>query len=303
MAIIGVQTGGVTQIYGIDGAYRVIKEAGFDAVDANLDELMPYRAIAHKEHVPAFDAEGEESLKYFQPWKDAAEKYGVLNSQAHAPFPSWLAEDDGYNEYLMRMLEKTIAGCAYIGCPRLIIHPFFNGYDQAVSAQEEWERNIDRYTRLIPAAKKHGVMICLENMFTRHRGKIYTACCSDFDVTCRYIDKLNEIAGKEIFGFCLDTGHALLLGKDIKRIMEQLGSRIQAFHIHDNNGIDDQHIAPYMGILDWNRFMEGLKAIDYHGALSFETYAAVSTFDPALAPHVLRLIAQTGRMFAERAGV
>ena len=46
-----------------------------------------------------------------------------------------------------------------------------------------------------------------------------------------------------------------------------------------------------------------LKAIDYHGALSFETYAAVSTFDPALAPHVLRLIAQTGRMFAERAGV
>ena len=171
MAVIGVQTGGVTQIYGIDGAYRIIKEAGFDAVDANLDELMPYRAIAHKEHVPAFDAEGEESLKYFQPWKDAAEKYGVLNSQAHAPFSSWLAEDDGYNEYLMRMLEKTIAGCAYIGCPRLIIHPFFNGYDQAVSAQEEWERNIDRYTRLIPAAKKHGVMICLETCSPGTGGK------------------------------------------------------------------------------------------------------------------------------------
>ena len=85
--------------------------------------------------------------------------------------------------------------------------------------------------------------------------------------------------------------------------MEQLGSRIQAFHIHDNNGIDDQHIAPYMGILDWNRFMEGLKAIDYHGALSFETFGAVSAFDPALAPQVLRLIAQTGRMFAEKAGV
>ena len=41
MAIIGVQTAGVTQLYGIDGAYRAIKDAGFDAVDANLDELMP----------------------------------------------------------------------------------------------------------------------------------------------------------------------------------------------------------------------------------------------------------------------
>ena len=88
-----------------------------------------------------------------------------------------------------------------------------------------------------------------------------------------------------------------------KAASDALGSRIEAFHVHDNDGKSDQHLAPYMGVLDWNRFVEGLKAIDYHGALSFETFGAVSTFDPALAPQVLRLIAQTGRMFAERAGV
>ena len=303
MAMIGVQTGGVSQLYGTDGAYRVIKEAGFDAVDVNLDELLPYHMIKDRAHVPVFDAEGEESLQYFKPWKDAAEKYGLLNSQAHAPYPSCLAGEDEYNEYLMRALEKTIAGCAYIGCRRLIIHPFFYGYDQAVSAQEEWDINIRQYSRLIPAAKKYGVMICLENMFGRHRGKIYTACCSDFDVACRYVDTLNEMAGERLFGFCLDLGHALLLGKDIKRVMVQLGSRIQAFHIHDNNGVDDQHIAPYMGILDWDRFVEGLRAIEYKGTLSFETFGAIRAFDGFLAPEVLRLIAQTGRMFAQRAGI
>lgn len=303
MAVIGVQTGGLTQLYGVDGAYRAVKEAGFDAVDVNLDELMTYQDIWNKRHVAVFDAEGEEMLRYFKPWKDAAEKHGIFNSQAHAPFPSYLSGEEEYNEYLLQALEKTIAGCAYIGCPRLVVHPFFTGYDQPVSAQEEWEVNIRNYARLIPAAKRWGVTICLENMFSRYRGKIYTACCSDFDVACRYIDALNDEAGAQVFGFCLDTGHALLLGKDIQRIMVQLGSRIQAFHIHDNNGIDDQHIAPYMGILDWNRFADGLRAMDYHGALSFETFGVIRAFDSELVPEVLRVIAATGRMLAKRAGV
>ena len=104
MAIIAVQTGGVSQIYGMDGAYRAIKEAGFDAVDANLDELLTYRPIRDRQHVAAFDAEGDESLQYFKPWKDAAEKYGLKNTQAHAPFPSYIAGEDAYNQYRMQVL-------------------------------------------------------------------------------------------------------------------------------------------------------------------------------------------------------
>ena len=303
MAIIGVQTGGLSRLYGTDGAYRAIREAGFDAVDVNLDELFNPRQVWEKTPVPAFDAEGEECLRYFRPWKDAAEKYGLINYQAHAPFPSCLAEGGDFNEYIMQALEKTIAGCAYIGCRRLIVHPFFHGYENAMDPQEEWDRNIAGYSRLIPFAREHGVILCLENMFSSHRGKIYSACCSDFSLACKYVDALNDIAGEKRFGFCLDLGHALLLGKDIRQTVAQLGSRIEAFHIHDNNGIDDQHIAPYMGILDWDRFAQGLKDIGYKGALSFETFGAINVFDPALAPEVLRLIAKTGRLLAEKAGM
>ena len=302
MAMIGVQTGGLTGIYGIDGAYRAIKEAGFDAVDANLDEMMTYQDILNKRRLAVFEAEGEEMLRYFRPFRDAAEKYGVCNYQAHALFPTYLVHEDEYNEYLMRALEKTLAGCAYIHCSRLVIHPFFNGYDQAMTPEEEWALNMDRYARLIPAAKKHGVTILLENMFTRHK-KIYAACCSDFETACRYVDELNSLAGEELFGFCLDTGHALLVSKDIRDVMALLGSRIQAFHIHDNNGSDDQHVAPYMGILDWDRFVEGLRITGYKGALCFETHGAINAFHPELAPEVLRLIARTGRLFAQKAGM
>ena len=304
MALIGIQTNGLSQIYGIEGAYREMKAAGFDAADVGFNALLGYQDIVQRRGAPAFDGDWEQALPYFRPFRDAAEKYGVENAQAHAPYPSYVDGLGDYNEYLLRAMERCLKACAYVGCKKLVIHPFFNGYDKAMAEREEWDFNIACYSRLIPAAKEHGVMILLENMFTRNKGKIYEACCSDFAVASRYVDTLNEIAGRKVFGFCLDTGHALLLGKDIRRSMRLLGRRIQAFHLHDNNGIDDQHLAPYMGVGDWDRFVDGLREIGYQGHLSFETHRTfTSAFDPALAPEALRVIARAGRLFAERAGI
>ena len=92
MAMIGVQTAGPTELYGIDGAYRVIREAGFDAVDVNLDDLLRYQEILDQKRPNVFNGTAEESYPYFQPYKDAAEKYGIVNAQAHAPFPTWVSD-------------------------------------------------------------------------------------------------------------------------------------------------------------------------------------------------------------------
>ncbi len=299
---IAVQTGGPEEMYGIDGGYRAIAEAGFDAVDANVDHLLGGRDIHEKRLTEAFLAEGKECLEYFRPWKEAAEKYGLDNYQAHAPFPSHLPGEDGaFNEVMIEVLNKTIMGCDYMNCRNLVVHPFFQGYGDTLSEADEWELNIRRYAQLIPAAKEYGVTVCLENMFGGYRGKLYSACCSDFDVACRYVDELNRLAGEQVFGFCLDVGHALLLGKDIRKAMIQLGHRITAFHVHDNDGARDQHLAPYMGVMDWNRFVDGLRDIGFNRTLSFETFNVFNVVDPELCPDMLRLIAKTGRMFARRA--
>ena len=300
MIKISVQTGGPEEALGIDGAYKLIAECGFDAVDANIDHLVSGAQITGKK-VPDYMTGEDLDRELLRPWKDAAEKYGLDNYQAHAPFPSYLYNEPEYNDVLIKMLKNTIRGCDYIGCRNLIVHPFFTNYANRLDPKTEWDVNIERYSALIPVAKEYGVTVCLENMFTSYRGKIMASVCANPEDACRYIDTLNGIAGEKTFGFCLDTGHLLLVGGDIKNAMVKLGDRICAFHVHDNNGINDQHLAPYMGVQDWDAFVEGLKAIGYDKTMSFETFNVWNVVDKELCPTMLKYIAQAGRMFAARA--
>ncbi|MBO7385936.1 MAG: sugar phosphate isomerase/epimerase, partial [Clostridia bacterium] len=205
---IAVQTGGPEERLGVDETYRKVKEWGFDAVDANIDHLLGYSAIAHNEIPEVLVRGGRDCMELFKPWKEGAEETGLENYQAHAPFPSCKAGNALVNAQMIEVLKNTIRACDYIRCRNLIVHPFVFGYDNRLSDQDEWDYNIERYSQLIPVAKEYGVTVCLENMFSAFKGKMYASCCSEMQTAARYVDELNRIAGSETFGFCLDTGHA-----------------------------------------------------------------------------------------------
>ena len=298
---IAVQTGGTEKLYSVKEAYRRIRDWGFDAVDANIDHVLSGGNITKGMIPPVLIKGGRECMDLFKPWAEGAKEAGIENYQAHAPFPSYVADNPDVNADMIEVLKNCIRACDTMDCRNLIIHPFFLGYDKQLSARDEWDLNIESYAKLIPVARECGVTICLENMFSGFRGKIYAACCSNMVTAANYVDELNRLAGSETFGFCLDTGHALICGLDIKQCMLTLGKRIHAFHIHDNNGLNDQHLAPYMGVLDWNRFVEGLKEIGYDATLSFETFNVWNTVDNEVMDNMMRFIADCGRMFARRA--
>lgn len=297
---IAFQTGEACSLYGVDGGYKLLKECGFDAVDVGLYGLTPYRDVVDNKLNEAL-MRGDVSV--FTPWKEAAEKYGLDNYQAHAIMPCYIPEEvcAGANDRIIEILKNTVRGCNHIGCRNLVVHPFFGDYFHQMDKKTEWKFNIEQYSKLIPVAKEYGVKILLENMFTAFKRRIYAAICSDITEACNYIDTLNGIAGTKQFGFCLDTGHLLLVGVDIKNAMIQLGDRIEAFHMHDNDGRDDLHVSPYMGVLDWDRFIEGLKAIKFDKTISFEAGQIWDRVDREMVPSLLRFTAECGRMFARRA--
>ena len=123
------------------------------------------------------------------------------------------------------------------------------------------------------------------------------------------IDKLNKKAGEKIFGFCFDVGHANASGIDMRRFLNELGARVTALHIHDNNGKSDAHLIPYTQIrdqwgvelgVDWEAFLGGLQDIDYQGAIMFETFRATNHLPKTVEKDALTLILGIGKYFRNR---
>ena len=285
-------------------SFEYIKSCGFDAVDFNMDYYVSPRKL-DKEGIGEtfFDLSTEEILAHFAPLKEASEKTGVEISQMHAPFPVHFAGNEALNEYLLMVLDKCFAVCEYIGCPAIVVHP--TGGD---SRRAEWENNLALYRSLIPIIQKYkGVRICLENLYTVRPGRHEEGKFSNADDAVKMVDQLNEEAGGDHFGFCLDVGHAVLTCRSVRDFITTLGHRLTILHIHDTNGIEDLHMPPYFYLVngkshvcDWEGFLLGLREIGYQGTLAFETFRIFSAFPKQVHTEVLRLISAIGRAWSEQ---
>ncbi len=286
--------------------FHRIRVAGFDCIDFNLDRFLLNNLIYQGKINHFFDQPEEILSARFDEYYRMAKREGLEFSQAHAPYPLYVYGREEDKEYLHMVVEKSILVCAALHAPYLVVHPFKLSYP--LGRMEEHKKNMDFFQSLIPSCKKYGVKICLENLYDGFGGRICEGVCADPYQAAEYVDKLNQIAGEECFAFCFDTGHANILGKNMKETILTLGNRIQALHIHDNDGIRDLHQLPFTFTkelagevsTDWNGFLYGLKEIGYRGVLSFETFGALKCFPVELQDSVLRLIADIGRYWMKK---
>ncbi len=75
-------------------------------------------------------------------------------------------------------------------------------------------------------------------------------------------------------GICWDFGHANEMGWDQVQSLEYIGKRLVAVHVQDNYGVNDDHLLPYHGTIEWEPIMKTLKKIDYQGVFAYETHRA-----------------------------
>lgn len=119
---------------------------------------------------------------------------------------------------------------------------------------------------LIPILEKMDARIALENM----PGDTW-----EFQ---RY---LLDTYPEKYFGFCFDSGHANIHLRNQLDDCYEYRSRIIAVHLHDNDSLGDQHIAPFSGTSDWAKVADILKNSSYSGVLNFELHIKHSSFmDP-----------------------
>lgn len=240
-------------VYSFEDAIAKISSHGYDCID--------YQGFVNIE-TDFFNLPDDEFIATLLTQKALFNQHGLEVSQAHAP---WRTPKDGDPEERKRWIlamKKSIRGTQALGCQRFVVHPLFPYMDTAEHPDDVWQMNEEFLADLADYAKEYGVVVCLENMPFPHFPITTVEHCVEM------VDKL----GRDNLRICLDTGHAAIFEKaDVARAVRTIGQRLEAVHIHDNMGDEDQHLIPGEGIINWNEFTKALKEVGFDKVISLET--------------------------------
>jgi sugar phosphate isomerase/epimerase len=84
------------------------------------------------------------------------------------------------------------------------------------------------------------------------------------------IAQLLAAYGPEYVGLCYDSGHGNIGGRGLEHL-DTFKERLISIHLHDNNGLEDQHRPVFTGTVDWKALAGIIAASPYEGPLTFET--------------------------------
>lgn len=279
---IGTTTDLFARRYGEHEALRRLADIGFAAVDYSMFIYDVHRGIYAQAGYLDFAAQ----------LKKTADQAGITFGQVHAPFPSYV-NNPVEDEFILTQLIRSVEVTGVLKAPYVVIHPAIlekRRYD--AFKEENKVINMQMYRALIPYCEKANVKIGIENMWNRDPaagGKICPTVCSTSEEMAEFVDELGPW-----FVNCLDTGHALLTQDTPGNMVRELGRRVQLLHIHDNDGIDDLHTAPFQHLIDWTDFMASLKEMDYTGTLSLEADSFYAKFPEALTMEAAKLLYKIG---------
>ena len=241
-------------VYGFEGALAKIGSQGYDCID--------YQGFVDVE-TDFFKLPIDEFEKELLAQKALITSHGLVVSQAHAPwrYPVQDATPEG-RAFWCEAMKKSIFGTHVLGAHRFIVHPLMPYFDRADHPEEVLSLNEAFFAELADYAKQYDVNVCVENL----PFPLYPL--TTVEQVCAIVDKLD----RENLKVCLDTGHAaIFFGKSIGDAVRYIGQRLEAVHIHDNMGKEDEHLIPGDGIIDWDGFAAALKDIGFSGVISLET--------------------------------
>lgn len=241
-----------------ENRYKKARELGFDYIDYDL-------SVTEKE---PFLCDESKMKELMMAERALIEEAGISVGQVHGPW-RWPPQDSTEEDRAERLekMQRAIVATKYLGCKHYVIHPIMPyGIEDKLLGEEKvqstWELNWVFMNELLKTAKENDIIICFENMPMPNFSIGSPAEILDF------VEKIND----DHFQICLDTGHvAVYENENLADAVRLFGKRMKVMHVHDNNGIMDQHLLPYLGVINWEEFGAALKEIEYDGVFSYET--------------------------------
>lgn len=242
-----------------EDALRLLHDVGYRSVDISLTHYKR----------PDFILRRDDWQQSIERLRLLADMLGMRFGQCHFPFaethlPSFSC--GGESELFDMCMERACVAAGILGVSVGVQHPR-NYPDINSESALCLERNRAYYDRYVSLAWDGHVRTAFENMMSPQAVGYSRRYCDHYEQLIELIDSYES----EAVGACLDTGHANQNNLELSRAVGTLGKRLLALHINDNHkGRGDEHLLPYMGDIDWEKFIRALVISGYSGDLTYE---------------------------------
>ena len=267
----------LAQRFGDFKAIEMAKEAGFDAID--------YSYYYDKE---CEDILGDGYKEYAKKLREHLDEVGIICNQAHAPFSFKYGLENNIAERKYLWMIHALESASILGARNIVVHSVT--VPEGVNFEEY---NVEYYKSFIPYCEKFGIHVAVENLFYRDiKRKRLTGKLGSPAELNSIVEKINS----PWIVACVDIGHAALTGYEPEDFIKKMNpSVLKALHVQDNDYLDDRHILPYTGELNWEAIMESLKKAEYDGDLTFEIIKFLDKFPDDLLPEAMSFAASVGK--------
>ncbi len=257
------------------------------------------RKDAAREKRPFIPDEPERIGEALRPLIECCRERGLQMTVARAPYLLRDRRSRELTEIYRKIAVEAVKLAAAENCEAVIVRPLFAG----IPLGEEWKENRLFYLSLLSHVKGTRIKILLENQCKDSEGHLIRGVLSDPGEALEWIDALNEEAGEERFGFCMDVGAYNLCGQDMYEAATTLGNRVKAVILRDNNGHDEDSLLPFTCISDygqqteWLALIRGLREIRFDGFLIMDAKMTLDAVSPILRPTYMKLVKGTAEYF------
>lgn len=229
--------------------FRFYKEVGLDAIDFGTT-LLDLSSDGWRPQV-------EQILK-------DSEEIGIRPEMGHLPFLGGVSKNEAVMDDFKNRMHNAIDAAAALGIEYAVMHPNASNMPmRKYNHKEQLDAVMTLLAPFVEHANRVGLNVVLENMrvvpglFHVHRFG-------------QSPDEICDVADALGMGICWDFGHANISGVPQSEGLAYVGKRLKVIHVNDNGGIEDEHILPFTGNVDWRDAMHGLALAEYEGLFNFE---------------------------------
>ena len=254
--------------YGDKGAIDAAARLGLGIIDF---DLSPH----HVDKDGDIYSLGKEAVKeYFASIASYATERGVKIGQTHGRFNGY-GNTPERDELFVKDAELDCVATAALGAKYTVFHTPAHNHVGDLPDERMFEIGVSLFSTVLPFAKANGVKIATETHGTASK---YNKM-EFFGIPENLLELIRRVKETSPAGdalcVCVDTGHTNLAVKlghpEVGDVIRRLGSLVEVLHLHDNNGIKDQHKILGTGIIDWKDVFAALDEIGYAGSYNLET--------------------------------